>query len=256
MCGVGDFMRRWLVVFVVVLTLAVLGGANLWWRHIPVLSDAVLNHLHFGIASAGLRLVAALALTWLLTRKGLRFLGFAENPATALVFAIIATMPLWVPLLAFSHVAPNLDATDLLMGSGYFPLSEELFCRAFAFGLLYRVAGIGFWPSAVLSSVPFALGHLYQAHDMGSAAATLAITFLGALLLCWLYLRWNWNIWVPFALHALMNLWWSVFNVGEGAFAGWLPTAMQLGSAAAAIVLTLVWQPFHPEPSQAPETAS
>ena len=133
---------------------------------------------------------------------------------------------------------------DLLLGSGYFPLSEEVFCRAFAFGLLYRVAGIGFWPSAVLSSVPFALGHLYQAHDMGEVIGTLAITFLGALLLCWVYLAWNWNIWIPFALHAFMNLWWSVFNVGDGAFAGFLPTAMELGSAAMAMGLTLLWQRY------------
>jgi hypothetical protein len=33
-----------------------------------------------------------------------------------------------------------------------------------------------------------------------------------------------------------------VFDVGDGAFAGWAPTAMQFGCAAVAVLVTLLWR--------------
>ena len=235
-------MNRWLVVFVVLLTLAITDTASLWWRHIPLLSEAVLTHLHFGRTMAAVHIVAGFAVTWLITRRSFGFLGFGGNPVTGIVFGLVATAPLWAPLMALSHVATGTNVTEMVLGASYFPLSEEIFFRAFAFGVLYRVAGLPFWAAAGLTAVPFAAGHLYQAHDVGSAIGTIAITGLGAFIFSWLYAAWNWNLWVPFAFHALMNLFWSLFDVGDGAFAGWAPTAMELGCVALAIALSLYWR--------------
>ncbi len=37
----------------------------------------------------------------------------------------------------------------------------------------------------------------------------------------------------------MMNLAWNIFSVGESAFAGWLPTLMQVTTILVAIALTL-----------------
>jgi membrane protease YdiL (CAAX protease family) len=235
-------MKRWSIIVVVLLTLLVFETDSLWWRHIPLLSDLVLNHLPFSRTVAALRVVAAIAIVWLTTGRGLGFLGLGGNPLIGVAFALIASAPLWATLALTSPLAAHIDLVELAFGSGYFPLSEEIVYRAFAFGLLHRAAGAPFWIAAVLTAVPFAAEHLYQAGDWGSAAATIAITLLGALLFSWLFAAWSWNLWVPFALHAFMNLWWSVFDVGDGAFAGWAPTAMQFGCAAVAVLVTLLWR--------------
>ena len=231
-------MKHWPFIVVVLVTLVVFQNDTLWWPYIPLLSD----HLPFGRTIASLRILAAIVIVWALTRRGLGFFGLGGNPLAGLLFAFITSAPLWAPLALTAPVAASIDPIALAFGSFYFPFSEEIFYRAFAFGLLHRVAGVPFWIAAILTAIPFAAGHLYQADDLGSAVGTIAITMLGAVLFSWLYAAWDWNLWVPFGLHACMNFWWSVFDVGDGAFAGWAPTAMQLGCAGVAVAATLGWR--------------
>lgn len=228
---------RWLVALAVVATLIVVEADAVWWPLFPG-SDT----LPLGRTIGVLRIIVVLLMTWLLARRGLRFLGLAANPISALIFAVAATTPLWGVLAFTAPVSSSIDPNDVVFGSIFFPFSEEFFYRAFAFGVLYRVAGAPFWLAAVIPAIPFSLGHLYQADDMGSAIPTVAITFLGAVLFAWIYRAWNWNFYVPFFVHVLMNLWWVVFAVGDGAFAGWAPTAMQLGCCAMGVILSLLWQ--------------
>lgn len=235
-------MRRWVVIGAVFATLLVFETDALWWRSIPLLSEHVLTHLPFARASAALRMAAVLLLVWAIHGRPFSFCGLRANPLVGLGFGFAASAPMWLPLALLAPLANRLDPVAVGFGAGYFPFAEELFHRAFAFGLLHRTARVPFWPAALLAAVPFALAHLHQAENLGAAVGTIAITFLGALLFSWLWKAWAWNLWVPFCMHAAMNLWWSVFDVGEGAFAGWMPTAMQLGCAGLALALTAIRQ--------------
>lgn len=67
-----------------------------------------------------------------------------------------------------------------------------------------------------------------------------AITALGSVLFSWLFLRWGFNLWVPFWVHALMNLWWDLFAVDETALGGGLANAARILSVLLAIALTLL----------------
>ena len=46
------------------------------------------------------------------------------------------------------------------------------------------------------------------------------ITFSGAVFFAWLYVEWNYNLWVPILTHTLMNLSWSLFEVDNSALGG------------------------------------
>lgn len=231
-------MKRWTIIGIVIATLLVFETDTLWWRSIPVVSEHLLAHVPFARGGAALRVAAVLILVWAIDGRPFSFCGLRANPLIGIGFAIAASAPMWLPLALRTPLANGLDPLVLAFGAGYFPFAEELFYRAFAFGLLHRTARIPFWPAALLTALPFALAHLQQADDPGSAVGTIAVTLLGALLFSWLWKAWGWNFWVPFCLHAAMNLWWSVFEVGEGAFAGWTPLAMQLGCAGLALALT------------------
>ena len=45
-------------------------------------------------------------------------------------------------------------------------------------------------------------------------------TFMGAGLFAWLYVEWNYNLWLPVALHFFMNLSWEIFAVSDNALGG------------------------------------
>ncbi|HBB54723.1 MAG TPA: hypothetical protein DCZ49_00860 [Hyphomonadaceae bacterium] len=229
--------KRWTIVLIVLSSLLVLEADSIWWPWLPFSSE-----LNFSQTSAVLRVLASVAVVWFTVRQGLGFFGLFGNPFVGFAFGLFASVPLWAPLALTSEMTTNLDLKALAFQAGIYPLVEEIFYRAFAFGLLYRIAGLPFWAAALMTGIPFAAAHLYQADSLSGAIGTVAVTFLGAVLFSWLFKAWGWNLWAPFALHALMNFWWFVFKVGDGAFVGWEPTAMQLGCAGAAVVLTLLWR--------------
>jgi membrane protease YdiL (CAAX protease family) len=127
------------------------------------------------------------------------------------------------------------------VGVGCFlaPFAEEVLFRGYLFRQLYARARLGFWPSALIPSVLFALGHLYQSSNPSELAGIVGVTGLGSILGCWILLRWGMNLWTVVALHSLMNLWWEVFAVDTTALGGWLANAARLGTIALAILLTI-----------------
>ena len=137
----------------------------------------------------------------------------------------------------------------LSVGVGCFiaPFAEEVVFRGYLFGQLYRRARWGFWLSALIPSALFALGHAYQASGFWQLVGIFAVTGLGGLLGCWMYLRWQFDLWVVFGLHALMNLWWEVFGVADTALGGWIANGARLLTVAVAILLTIYkdrfWKP-------------
>ncbi len=184
-------------------------------------------------------------------RRALAELGLRAGFGRAGAFAFLAALPM---LLAFALTSPiNANMTFLSVGVGCFlaPFAEEMLFRGYMFGQLYRRARWGFWLSAVIPSVLFALGHAYQAGGALELAGIFAITGLGSLLGCWLFMRWNGNLWIVFGLHCLMNLWWEVFGVADTALGGWIANGARLLTVALAILLTIyknrIWQPVADE---------
>lgn len=176
-------------------------------------------------------------------RQGVKFaareLGMTAPIKPALVFAAVASAPM---LLAFAiGFSINRELTFLSVAVGCFiaPFAEEVLFRGYLFRQLYQRAKMGFWLSALIPSVLFAAGHAYQSTHFGELVGILAITSVGSVLLCWLYQRWNYNLWVIVALHSAMNLWWEVFAVDDTALGGWLANGARFTTVAIAIFLTI-----------------
>lgn len=170
---------------------------------------------------------------------GLREVGLLRPVGRPLLFGLLATLPLWLVFAVSSTLVESLPVLETLYLAALSPLAEEVVYRGFAFGQLRRLAGWGFWPAGVVSAAVFAWGHAEDASSLGEGAGLFLLTGLGGLFFCWLYQRWEYNLWAPFSLHLLMNLAWQVFAVGDSALAGWIPTAMQVTTIAAAALLTV-----------------
>ena len=181
-------------------------------------------------------------------KRSARELGLRAPVKRAFAFSFIASLPMLLAFAWTSKVNPNM--TFLTVGVGCFlaPFAEEMLFRSFMFRQLYRRARLGFWLSALIPSVLFALGHVYQSSDFWELVGILAITGFGSILLSWIFLRWQDNLWAIFGLHSLMNLWWEVFAVDDTALGGWLANAARLLTVALAIILSLykdrIWKPL------------
>ena len=202
----------------------------------------VFNVLQIAFCIGGIAVAHAARL-----RGALAELGLHARFSRAAAFSFIAALPM---LLVFALTSPiNLKISFLSVGVGCFlaPFAEEVLFRGYMFGQLYRRARWGFWPSALIPSALFALGHAYQAGGALELAGIFAVTGLGGLLGCWLFVRWNGNLWIVFGLHCLMNLWWEVFGVAETALGGWIANGARFLTVVLAILLTVykdrIWKP-------------
>lgn len=170
-------------------------------------------------------------------KKALNELGLSKPFAPAFSFALVATLPLWLVFAATMPLDAELSLNAVFYLSLVSPFAEEVLYRGFAFGQIRRRAGWGFWPTALLIAVIFGLGHLALNQDIEQAAGVFLITGIGGGLFSWVYEKWDYNLWVPISIHFLMNLAWNIFNVGESAYAGWLPTMMQISAVVMVILL-------------------
>ena len=93
--------------------------------------------------------------------------------------------------------------------------------RGFFFGQLFKKTRLGFFPALILSALIFASLHLYQSNDPATMFGIFTTTFLGAGLFAWLYVEWDYDLWLPIGLHFFMNLSWELFSVADNAFGGW-----------------------------------
>jgi membrane protease YdiL (CAAX protease family) len=146
----------------------------------------------------------------------------------AVVFAVTAGLRSKLPAAEIAYLAV------------LSPLAEEVVFRGFAFRQLHRRAGWGFWPSVLVTALVFGLVHLEKGTSATQLAGIFFITAAGGAVFAWLFTAWGDSLAAPFALHAAMNLCWQLFPVGDTAFAGWIPTALQFTTALLAIGLTLL----------------
>ncbi|GIX17619.1 MAG: hypothetical protein KatS3mg119_1805 [Rhodothalassiaceae bacterium] len=171
-------------------------------------------------------------------------LGISAPIGPALRLVLPAVLPAYVVFAVFYPVDPGVLDFGVLYLAFIGPFAEEVVFRGAGFGLLRRLAGWPFWAAAGVPAVLFGLGHADPLADPSlDSVMTFAITAAGAVVFAWLYERRGYNLWVPVLLHGLLNFAWSLFEVGGGAFAGWLPLAMQVTTVTLAIVLTLRSRP-------------
>jgi membrane protease YdiL (CAAX protease family) len=203
--------------------------------------------------------VSAMAAAHTVTfKRALSELGLRAPIGRAAAFSFVAASPMLLAFVATSSINAKMSVLSVGVGCFIAPFAEEVLFRGYMFGQLYRRARWGFWLSALIPSALFALGHAYQASGFWELAGIFAVTGLGSLLGCWLYMRWQFNLWAVFGLHCLMNLWWEVFGVADTALGGWIANAARLLTITAAILLTIYrdrfWKPVTSEGNAADQT--
>lgn len=123
-------------------------------------------------------------------------------------------------------------------------LTEEIFYRAFMFGLLVQAARCPMWPAAIITAVIFGLAHINITPDegqtiLGQLNAWNAMIALGGLMLAWIYYLSNWNLWIVIALHIGMNMWWDMFDLTDTPLGGFGATLARIIPIALAVMFVL-----------------
>lgn len=138
-----------------------------------------------------------------------------------------------LPMLALGLLCDqNVVSRDIVHLTIVPGLTEEVFYRAFAFGLMVQVLRLGLWPAAILTGVLFGLAHLIsasiRAQPIMDQLGWIGMIALGGLFYAWIYQRANWNLWVVVALHAAMNLWWDMFDLTSSPIGNWGATISRI----------------------------
>lgn len=172
-------------------------------------------------------------------RRMLESWGIARNIIQGLGMAFLFTLPM---LIGYG-LLNNFNLTFSLRGLFYTiliaPIFEELMYRGFLFGQLYRYGGWGFIPAGLANALIFGSLHLYQAQDFGSAVAVFAVTAMGGLWFAWLYVEWNYNLWIAIFLHLFMNAWWIIFDRSDNAAGDLYANIFRGLTIAASIIYTI-----------------
>lgn len=169
-------------------------------------------------------------------------LGLWHNPIKPFLIALLFALPMLLGGWFFFEFSQEISIPNLIAGTIIIGFVEELFFRGFLFGQLFKYTKLGFISAIIIGAFLFAIGHLYQSQDTLELIGIFSVTFMGAILFAWLYVEWNYNLWVPVFLHAFMNLAWDVFEMDETALGGMLPNLFRGLTIALAIVFTLLYK--------------
>lgn len=169
-------------------------------------------------------------------------LGIASGILTALWTSLLFTLPMFIGGLLFFKFNRQIDIENLIAGTIVAGFVEELYFRGFLFGELFRRTNLGFIPSIILSALIFAFGHLYQSQDIGELLGIFMITFSGAIFFAWLYVEWNYNLWIPILTHTLMNLSWNLFQVDNSALGDMKANTFRGLTILTAIIFTIFYK--------------
>ncbi len=169
-------------------------------------------------------------------------LGLNHNPIKPLFIAFLFSLPMILGGLFFFEFNQEISIPNLVAGTIVIGFVEELFYRGFLFGQLFKYTKLGFISSIILGAIIFATGHLYQSQDTFELIGIFLVTFMGAILFAWLYIEWNYNLWIPIFLHSLMNLTWHLFEMDETALGGLLPNIFRGFTIILAIAFTILYK--------------
>ena len=169
-------------------------------------------------------------------------LGLLSNYLTAIWTSLFFTLPMFIGGLFFFKFNQQIDIENLIAGTIVAGFMEELYFRGFLFGQLFRKTNLGFIPSIFFGALIFAFGHLYQSQDLSELVGIFMVTFSGAIFFAWLYVEWNYNLWVPILTHTLMNLSWNLFQVDNSALGDMKANIFRALTILTAILFTIIYK--------------
>jgi membrane protease YdiL (CAAX protease family) len=169
------------------------------------------------LAQVVLVLLAMMALRRTGPRGALGELGMDSRVAQGLGVVFLALLPTMAGFAVLNGVNVNFAPMPFVRTALASPFSEEMLFRGLLFRQLHQRAGWPFWAAVLVNAVPFAWGHLYQAQsgDWLGTIAVLAVTGIGAAYSAWLFMRWEWNLWVVIGFHAYLNAAAYAFDIGD-----------------------------------------
>lgn len=200
--------------------------------------------LAYAVIGIPVIIVAGYLFNWNLPRA----LGLNGNPLRALGLATVFTAPMFLGYGSLSGFNTSLEMKGFWFGCVFAGFFEELYYRGFFFGMLHRKTRLGFLTALILSAIIFASLHLYQSSELGVMVGVFLTTFMGAGLFAWLYVEWEYDLWVPIALHFMMNLSWGLFNMADNALGGIEANIFRAATITLAIVLTIAYKRIHSLP--------
>lgn len=168
--------------------------------------------------------------------------GLHKNFFFGIFAAFLFASPMLLGYGFLSNFEIDLSGRDFWFGCVFAALFEELYYRSFFFGELYKKTHLGFILSLTISALIFASLHLYQSTDPAVLTGIFITTFLGAALFSWLYVEWNFNLWIPIGLHFFMNLSWGLFSVSDNAFGDLTANLVRAITILFAIVGTIIYK--------------
>jgi len=151
-------------------------------------------------------------------RKVFDILGLSKKIAKGWFIAFLFTLPM---LIGFLFVAPLQGFTQksllmILYNAILAGFVEELIFRAFPIAFLHRILKVGFLPTILITSFLFAFMHIGQGNgDISEIINVLLITFIGSFVFGWVFIEWDYNLWIPIGLHTFMNMYWMAFDLNS-----------------------------------------
>lgn len=194
-----------------------------------------------------LQIILCIGVIIIMRRKSLNFslkeFGFHKSALVGLGIALLATSPIVIFFLIFGQLNTEFTMSYFIMTAVASPFSEEILFRGLLFGQLYKWAKWPFWAAALVNILPFAWGHLYQSDgSLLQTTGVLLIIGIGAAFFAWLYLRWEFNIWILISYHALANGWFYIFSPGNSVVSNYLSTSVVILGALCMLLITIYKQ--------------
>jgi membrane protease YdiL (CAAX protease family) len=164
---------------------------------------------------------------------------------------LVCSLPmLALGLLGTSYTPNRYEIMHTAIAPG---LTEEIFYRAFMFGLLVQLARCPIWTTAIITGLVFGLAHVDITPDegqtiIGQLGPWIAMIGLGGFMYAWLYWESGWNLWLVIALHAGMNMWWDMFDLSATPLGDWGATAARVLAVGLVVLLVFGLRVLGPRP--------
>ncbi len=138
------------------------------------------------VAIVGAAIIAGFAL-----RRIVRELGLDRPSVPALLFAILASLPMLIGFAVMGRVHISMSLIGIAL---VYPFIEELFFRGWAFRQLCERAKWGFWPAGLLTGLVFGLMHIpfrtiIELNIGINELFTVLLTGAGGVFFAWLYMK-------------------------------------------------------------------
>lgn len=159
-----------------------------------------------------------------------------------IMVGMVCTLPMLVlGLMSESFTPSRIEIIHTAIAPG---LTEEIFFRAFMFGLLVQVARTPMWTTAIITGIVFGLAHVDLTPDegqtiLGQLGPWIALIGVGGFMYAWLYFSSGWNLWLVIALHTGMNMWWDMFDLNATPLGIWGATAARVLCVLLAVYLVV-----------------